>query len=97
MTPTGVSHPREQYLRKDEARIRSVAAGLIASGTPDPAIAAELEDIIATEDMFDLHQVTANFHQERRVEFRAKIHRRHAAQCARLKLRALDRLAHLVL
>lgn len=96
MTPV-VSHPREQYLRKDEARIRSVAAGLIASGTPDPAISAEIDDILAAEDLFDLHDVTATFYQDKKVPHRADIHRRHAAQAQRLKLRALDRLAHLVL
>jgi hypothetical protein len=91
-----VSHAREQYLRKEEGRIRSAAAGLQAAGA-DPTITAELDDIIAAEDLFDLHDVTADYYREKSVPHREKIHRRHAAEAARFKLRALDRLAHLVI
>jgi hypothetical protein len=95
--PPAVSHPREQYLRKEEGRIRSLASGLLASGSPDPTINAELTDIIDAEDMHDLFEVTADYYRDKGVSHREAIHRRHAEAAARFKLRALDRLAHLVL
>lgn len=88
--------PRETYLRQHEARIRSAATAALAGG-PDPVIRAALDAVCYAEDLFDIHDVTAEFYRERRITHKQDTHTRYAATAMQLKLRALDQLSHLVL
>lgn len=47
-----VTAPREQYLRQNEGRIRSLA---LPQNTSDPVIATHLEFILWLEDAIDIH------------------------------------------
>lgn len=92
-----ISHTREQYLRKEETRIRSLASNILATGSPDPSIRAALDAVIYAEDLHDIHDVTAKFYSAKEIPHRAENHQRYAAKAWQLKLRALDQLAHLVI
>jgi hypothetical protein len=90
-----VAHTREQYLRKEESRIRSAATTILAGG-PDPGIRAALDAVIYAEDLHDIHDVTAAYYRDRGIAHKDRTHVRYAASAWQLKLRALDQLAHLV-
>ena len=92
-----VSHTREQFLRKEEGRIRSQATSLLAAGKPDPSITAALDAAIFAEDLHEIHDETAKHYAQKGVPHRAEIHDRYARQALQLKLRALDQLSHLVI
>ena len=94
--PRLVSQPREQYLRKEEPRIRSVAIAMLAAG-PSPDIRAALDAVLYAEDLHDIHDETAKFYALRSQPVRVETHSRYAAQALQLKLRALDQLSHLVI
>ena len=91
-----VPHPREVFLRQNEARILSAAAALLAADR-DPAIAAAQEAVLFADDLYDIHDVTAKFYVTKEIPHRVENHQRYAAKAMQLKLRALDQLAHLVL
>lgn len=93
--PRLVPHPREVYLRQNETRIRSAAASVLASGTPDPAVSAALDAVIFAEDLFDIHEIATEKYISK--PHHAQLHRDWAAKAMQLKLRALDQLAHLVI
>jgi hypothetical protein len=95
-TPRLVSAPREQYLRKEETRIRSAAIAMLAAG-PSPDIRAALDAVLHAEDLYDIHDETAKFYQQRSQPVRVETHTRYASQAMQLKLRSLDQLSFLVL
>lgn len=91
-----VSHPREQYLRKEETRIRSAAIAILASG-PDTNLRASLDAVLHAEDLYEIHAETAKYYTQRGQTMRTATHTRYAAQAHQLKLRALDQLSHHVI
>lgn len=95
-TPRLVSAPREQYLRKEETRIRSAAIAMLAGG-PSPDIRAALDAVLHAEDLYDIHDVTATFYGQRGQVTKNENHTRYATQAMQLKLRSLDQLSFLVL
>lgn len=95
-TPRLISPPREQYLRKEETRIRSAAIAMLAAG-PSPDIRAALDAVLHAEDLFDIHDVTATFYGQRGQVARNENHTRYANQAMQLKLRALDQLSYLAI
>lgn len=90
--PRLVTTPREQFLRKAEARIRSQALPLKS----DPDIALHLAAVEMAEDLHDLHDVAGGKMELAGRTAWAKIHARHRAAAFQLGLYHLDKLAHLV-
>jgi len=93
-TPRLVTLPREQYLRRDETRIRS-EAGRLQHG--DPAIAAHLNAVLSAEDLHDYHLAAEEHFEGKRDRARTERHQRLKDQSLQLKLHHLDQLAHLIL
>lgn len=91
-----VSFEREQYLHKAELKIRSAATAALAAG-PSPDIRAALDAVLHAEDLYDIHDETAKFYQQRSQPGRVETHTRYASQAMQLKLRSLDQLSFLVL
>ena len=91
-----VPHPREVFLRQNEARIHSAAAALLAADR-DPAIAAAQDAVLFAEDLYEIHDVTAKYYADKKIPHRVENHQRYAKKAMHLKLRALDQLAHLVI
>lgn len=91
-----VTHPREQFLRKEEGRIFSAATALLGASR-DPEIIAALDAVQFADDLFEIHDVTAKFYEEKNIPHRVANHRRYAGKAAQLKFRALDQLHHLVI
>lgn len=87
--------PREQYLVKNEGRIRDQALPLRNNG--DPTIAKWLNGVLAAESLFDIHDLTARKYAETDRPARSEMHARFAHDANQLKLSCLDQLAHLVL
>lgn len=88
-----VALPREQYLRKEETRIRSLA--LPAQNT-DPAVELHLNAVLGAEDLIDIHEVAAERQASQGAEHFAASHRRFAAIAWQLKLYHLSQLANLL-
>ena len=90
--PRLVTHPRETYLRQNEAKLRSQALPLRA----DPQIALHLHAIDMAEDLFDIHEVAGAKMETQGRHAWATIHARHTAAAFQLRLYHLDKLAHLL-
>lgn len=88
-----VSHAREQYLRKEETRIRSEAL----NAKTDPAVLMHLTGIEFAEDLQDYHESVISHFREKNLPHRIPPHERYQAQAFQLKLHHLDKLAHLTI
>lgn len=88
-----VTAPREQYLRQNEGKIRSLA---LPQNTTDPTIALHLEFVIWLEDSIDIHEIAQEKHRNAGANRVAEVHRDYAAKLAQIKLHHLDQLAHLL-
>jgi hypothetical protein len=86
-----VPHPRETYLRQNEARIRSEA--LVVK--TDPAVLLHLSGIEFAEDLQDYHESVISHFRDKGLQHRIPPHERYQAQAFQLKLHHLDKLAHL--
>ena len=92
--PRLVTHPREQYLRKEECRIRSLA---LPARNADPAIAIHLNAVLGAEDLIDIHEAAAKRQASQSAPHFSEVHRRLAAVAWQLKLYHLNALAsHLI-
>lgn len=93
--PTLVSLPREQYLRKEEARILSLAG---QHGRTDPQIKLHHNAAIFAEDLYELHMACIEVFERRGDEQKHRIerHQRFADQAFQLRLLHLDHLANLL-
>lgn len=88
-----VTAPREQYLRQNEGKIRSLA---LPQNTADPIIAAHLEYILWLEDAVDIHEIAQEKHRNAGANRVSEVHRDYAAKLSQIKLHHLDQLAHLL-
>ena len=88
-----VTVPREQYLRKEEARIRSLALPAVCA---DPLAATHLAALEFAEDLQDRHEVAANAHRTTRPHMAAE-HDIYAAKACQLKFYHLNQLSILVI
>lgn len=93
MTPI-IPIPREQYLRKDESRILTVARQ--PGSRANPAIAAQLAAYSHAEDLHNIHEVTAGKYEDTHLAHRAPMHRDYATKAHQLKLLALETLSQLI-
>ena len=89
-----VTTTREQYLRKEENRIRSEAVALCQS---DPLIAKLLSAISKAEEFYEHHDVTAIRQDRIDATALSNYHRRLTSAAWELKLYFLDQLAVIVL
>lgn len=89
-----VTTPREQYLRKEEKRIRSEAVALTQS---DPLIATHLMAVQAAEELHEIHEAAAIRQHRMGAESVANVHRRLAASAWQLKLHHLHQLAGILI
>jgi len=92
-TPRIVSTSREQYLRQNEARIRSLA---LPQNTTDPVIALHLDAVLWLEDVADIHEIAETKFRRNNTPHLAETHRGFIAKLTQLKLHHLDQLAHLL-
>jgi hypothetical protein len=95
--PRLLPHPRETYLRQNEARILETAAGIIATTPQDPQITAALDAIHFCNDLYLIHSTTVPKFEKLAKPELATRHGSLAAKALQLKFRALDQLSHLVL
>lgn len=91
--PRLVSTSREQYLRQNEARIRSLA---LPQNTTDPTIALHLDAVLWLEDVTDIHEIAETKFRSNHTPHLAETHRGFIAKLTQLKLHHLDQLAHLL-
>lgn len=89
-----VPAPREQYLRQNETRIRSLA---LPQNSSDPTVAMHLEFVAWLEDNADIHEIAEQKHKQSGASRVAEVHRDYAAKMQQLKLHHLDQLAHLLI
>lgn len=89
-----VPAPREQYLRQNETRIRSLA---LPQHTSDPSVAAHLEFVAWLEDAVDIHEIAETKHRQNGANRVAEVHRDYAAKITQIKIHHLDQLAHLLI
>lgn len=92
-----VNVTRQQFLTKEETRIRSLASNVLASKNPDPAVRRWLNAVLYAEDINDIHDIAREKYERTGPPHHAESHASWAAQAAQLKLLALDQLAHLLL
>lgn len=90
--PRLVKAPREAFLRKHEATIRSQALPL----KNDPEISLHLNAVEMAEDLFDIHEIAGKKMADHGRTAWVKIHERHTAAACQFRLYHLDKLAHLV-
>jgi hypothetical protein len=88
--PVLVPVAREQFLRRDEGRIRSAA--LLAEKT-DPVIKTHLAIVLMAEDLQDVHEAATNRFQNTGHAAFAEAHKRFAQQAIQIRLHHLDRLS----
>lgn len=92
--PRLVPIPREQYLRKEETRIRSLA---LPSRNADPFIELHLDAVLGAEELIDIHEVAAQRQSNQGAEHFAASHRRFAAIAWQIKLHHLNQLAAILI
>ena len=91
--PRLVTTTREQYLRQNEARLRSLA---LPQNTSDPVIALHLDAVLWLEDVCDIHEIAETKFRRNNAPHLAETHRVFIAKLTQLKLHHLDQLAHLL-
>jgi hypothetical protein len=89
-----VTTVREQYLRKEENRIRSEAVSLSQS---DPLVSTHLIAVQSSEELHEIHEAAAIRQDRMGAEGIANVHRRLAATAWQLKLHHLHQLAGILL
>ena len=92
--PRLVPMPREQYLRKEETRIRSLA---LPARNADPTVAIHLSAVLGAEDLIDVHESAADRQAANGAIHFAEAHRRFAATAWQLKLYHLNALASILI
>jgi len=92
--PRLVPMPREQYLRKEECRIRSLA---LPARSSDPVVAIHLDAVLAAEDLIDIHESAAERQRAQGANHFAESHRVFAAKAWQLKLYHLNQLASILI
>jgi hypothetical protein len=91
--PILVPVAREQFLRRDEGRLRSVA--LLAEKS-DPVIKTHLDIVLMAEDLTDVHEAAADrFHRTGNAAF-SDAHKRFAQQAVQIRLHHLDQLSKIL-
>lgn len=93
--PRLVPLPREQYLRKEETRIRSLA--LPQAANADPQVQVHLFAVCAAEELIDIHEAAALRQEAQGAPHFARSHRRYATLAWQLKLFHLNQLAALLI
>ena len=91
--PRLVTTTREQYLRQNEARIRSLA---LPQNTSDPVIALHLDAVLWLEDVCDIHEIAEAKFRRNNTPHLAATHTALIAKLTQIKLHHLDQLAHLL-
>ena len=86
--------PREQYLRREETNIRSLA---MPARNSDPQVAMHLSAVLGAEDLIDIHECAANRQSAQGAHHFAESHMRFAATAWQLKLYHLNALANLLI
>jgi hypothetical protein len=89
-----VSLPREQYLRREEIRIRDAALPIRSS---DPAVAIHANCILKLEELIEVFEAAEAAHRSKGREILADGNRQRAADAMQLKFYHLDQLAHLLI
>lgn len=92
--PHLVAVPREQYLRKEENRIRSLAD---AAATSDLAVELHRNAVLFAEDLIDVHESAAARQASQGADHFAESHRRFASQAWQLKLYHLNQLSAILI
>jgi hypothetical protein len=89
-----VSVPREQYLLKNETRIRDLA---LPAKNSDPAVAVHLQIVLFQESIQDRHEVAVTANRNAHREHMARDHQAFADMAYQTKLHHLSQLASLLL
>jgi len=90
-----VTHPREQYLRQNEARLRSLS---LPARNDDPVVAVHTNAMLFAEDLIDRHEVAAEANRQHPTRQHVALeHQVFAAKATQLKLYHLDQLANLLI
>lgn len=89
-----VSVPREQYLRKEETRIRDAALPIHNS---DPTVAVHSNILFKIEEDIEVFETAETIHRNAGRHTQADEHKRRAAASLQLKFHHLDQLAHLLI
>jgi hypothetical protein len=93
--PLLVTHSREQYLRKNEVRIRNLA---LPQHNTDPLVELHLNAVHMAEDLEQIHASAASGYRSlNTAPHRVQIHEHHAAAANQIKLYHLDKLATILL
>ena len=92
--PRLVPTPREQYLRQNETRIRSLALPLEKD---DPAIRTHHQAILLCEDLIEIHDCACDRQKAIGAHRVADTHARYRDSARQLLLHHLDQLAHLLI
>lgn len=88
-----VTTSREQYLWKQETRIRESAR----TAKDDPAISRHLTAVESAEDFVDYHEAVISHFRKHDQTHRIPPHERYLANARQIKLHHLDQLAHLLI
>ncbi len=88
--PRLVATSREQYLRKEECRIRSLA---LTASRLDPQVRIHLDAVLGAEELIDIHDSAAQRQAAQGAHHFADTHRRFSALAWQLKLLHLHTLA----
>ncbi|MEI6654773.1 MAG: hypothetical protein WCP45_08400 [Verrucomicrobiota bacterium] len=92
--PRLVALPREQYLRKEEARIRSLS---LPARNSDPQVETHLSAVLGAEELIDIHESAAIRQAAQGAKHFADAHKRFASIAWQIKLYHLNALSNLVL
>lgn len=92
--PRLVSQPREQYLRQNEGRIRSLA---LPQNSTDPLVRLHLEAVAMADDMEAIHAGAIRRHEADNNHRFADIHERHRQAAVQFLLYHLDKLATILI
>ena len=92
--PRLVTLPREQYLRKEEARIRSLS---LPARNSDPIVETHLCAVLGAEELIDIHESAAIRQSAQGARHFAEAHTRFASIAWQIKLYHLNALSNLVI
>ena len=95
--PRLLSHPREQYVRQNEARIADAIAQAFKSSPVDPAVHLHSAVVDMTQALIDVHDSAANRQRACGANRVADTHEGFSAQATQIKLYHLSQLASILL
>ena len=95
--PRLLSHPREQYVRQNEARIADAIAQAMKAPQVDPAVHLHSVVIEMAQDLIDVHDAAANRQRSCGANRVADSHEGFSAQATQIKLYHLSQLSAILL